>query len=68
MWRLVERYREGKKDSHIVFIDLEKANEKVSRVVVGRCLDAKDVLMVYIRDIKDMYDGTKTQIKEVGET
>jgi hypothetical protein len=58
----MKRCREQKKDLHMIFIDLEKAYDKVPRNVTWCALQKHKVSSKYITLIKDMYDNVVTSI------
>ena len=64
--RLTELCRDRKVDLHLVFIDLEKAYDRVPRDLVWSCLEQKGVLPAYIRVIKDMYEEGRTRVRMPG--
>lgn len=61
--QLMERYREQKKDLHMVFIDLEKDYDKIPRNVMWWALEKHKVPAKYITLIKDMYDNVVTSVR-----
>ena len=59
---IMEKYREGQKGLHMVFIDLEKAYDWVPRQEVWRCMREKGVPEKYVKIIQDMYNRVKTHV------
>jgi hypothetical protein len=55
--QLMERCMEQKKDMHMIFIDLEKAYDKVTRNIMWWVMQKYKVSSKYITLIKDMYDN-----------
>jgi hypothetical protein len=58
----MERYKDQEKDLHVVFIDLEKAYDKIPRNVKWWALEKHKFLAKYISLIKDMYDNVMTSV------
>jgi hypothetical protein len=60
--QVMERYKE-QKDLHMVFIDLEKAYDKITRNLMWWALDKHKVPTKYVTLIKDMYDKVVTSVR-----
>jgi hypothetical protein len=54
---------EQKKDMHMIFIDLDKAYDKVTRNVIWWALQKHKVSSKYITLINDMYDNVVTSVQ-----
>ena len=61
--QLIERYREQNKDLHMVFIDLEKAYDKIPRNVMWWALKKHKVSTKYITLVKEMYYDIMTCVQ-----
>ncbi|KAI5734291.1 hypothetical protein M8J77_004769 [Diaphorina citri] len=67
--QLIEKYREKNKDLHLIFIDLEKAYDRIPRQEIWRCMREKGTPEKYVRIVQDMYRGVRTMIRSsVGMT
>ena len=64
--RLIERFRVAKNDLHMVFINLEKAYDRVPKDVLWWALKKKTVPLKYMSIIKDMYEGVVTNVRTCG--
>ena len=59
---MMETYREGQDRLRCVFIDLEKACDRVPREEVWNCLRLKELNEKYIRIIQDMHENCTTRV------
>ena len=67
--QLQEKCREKNKDLHMVFVDLEKAFDRIPRDLIWWCLIKKGVPEEYVKNVQDMCRSSKTQVvTQKGET
>ena len=60
---LMEKYREGQRELNCVFVDLEKAYDRVSREELWYCMRKSEMAEKYVRFVQDMYEGSKTVVR-----
>ena len=61
--QVIKKHREMQKELHLVFIDLEKAYDRVPRQEVWRCLREQGVPEKYMRLDKVTYENARRQVK-----
>ena len=57
---LIEKYRKGQRELHCVFMDLEKAYNRVAREELWYCMRKSGIVEKYEQLVQDMYEGSKT--------
>ena len=62
MRQLQEKTREKNKDFHMVFVDLEKAFDRIPRDLIWWCTRKKGVPEEYVNIVLDMCRSSKTQV------
>ena len=66
---LIEKYREGQRELHCVFVDLEKTYNKVQKKELWHCMRKSGIAEKYVRLVQDMYEESETVVRcAVGTT
>ncbi|KAK3517427.1 hypothetical protein QTP70_010672 [Hemibagrus guttatus] len=66
---LMEKYRDGQRELHCVFVDLEKAYDRVPREELWYSMRKSGVAEKYVRVVQDMYERSRTVVRcAVGQT
>ena len=60
---LMEKYREGQKELHCVFVDLEKAYDRVPREELWYCMRKTGIPEEYVMVVQDMYEDCMTEVR-----
>ena len=66
---LMEKYWEDQRELHCVFVDLEKAYDRVPRKEIRYCMRKSEKTKKYVQLVQDKYEGSETVVRcAVGST
>ena len=60
---LIEKYREGQRELHCVFIDVEKAYNRIPWEELWYCTRKSGIAEKYVQLVQDMYEESKTMVR-----
>ncbi|KAK3509436.1 hypothetical protein QTP70_035088 [Hemibagrus guttatus] len=64
-----QMYRDGQRELHCLFVDVEKAYDRVPREELWYCMRKSGVAEKYVRVVQDMYERSRTVVRcAVGQT
>ena len=65
--QLQEKYLENDKELYLVFVDLEKAFDRLPRILIESSLRRKGVVECYVKAVMKMYKEVLSHEKVIGE-
>ena len=65
---LMEKYRKGQRQLHCIFVDLEKAYDRVPWEELWYCMRKSAIVEKYVQLVQDMYEGSETVVRCAVET
>ena len=66
---LMEKYREGQRELHCVFMNLEKAYNRVLQEELWYCMRKSGKAKKYVQLVQDMHEGSETVVRcSIGTT
>ena len=60
---LMKKFREGQRELHCVFVELEKAYDRVPREKLWYCMGKSEMGKKYMRLVQDMYEKSEAVVR-----
>ena len=62
---LQEKYKEKPKDVHLIFVDLQRAYDRIPRYLIWWAMRKRAIPEGHVKVIQNMHRGTKTRVKAI---